>query len=208
MGGSAGDDEALLAALRAGDEQTFARLVQDWSGPMLRIASLHVGDQATAEDVVQETWTAVWRGLDRFRGESSLRTWVFRILVNRAKTSARQRQALPLPSFDGKPGPTVAPDRFQGAGERWPGHWRTTPDPWPEEAVLTAETHERVLAAIAALPPRQRAVISLRDVQGWDPAEVCAILDLTEGNQRVLLHRARAAVRAALAHALTAQDIS
>lgn len=208
MGGLAGGDEALLAALRAGDEQTFARLVQEWSGPMLRIAGLHVHDHATAEDVVQETWIAVWRGLDRFRGESSLRTWVFRILVNRAKTSARQRRALPLPSLDGEEGPTVSPGRFQGAGERWPGHWRTPPDPWPEEALLTAEARERVLAAIAVLPPRQRAVISLRDVHGWDPAEVCDVLDLTEGNQRVLLHRARAAVRAALARALTAQDIS
>lgn len=208
MGGSASEDEALLAALRAGDQQTFARLVQEWSGLMLRIAGVHVGDHATAEDVVQETWIAVLRGLDRFRGESSLRTWVFRILVNRAKTSARQPRALPLPSLDWEAGPTVSPDRFQGAGERWPGHWRTPPDPWPEEALLTAETHERVMAAIAALPPRQRAVISLRDVHGWGPSEVCAVLDLTEGNQRVLLHRARAAVRAALARALTAQDIS
>ncbi len=190
-------DQELVASLRAGDEGAFAGLVDGWSGWMLRLAREHVSTGAAAEDVVQETWLAVIRGLDGFRGEASLRTWVYRILVNQAKrrgvTDSRTVPFGILTSDDS--GPTVDPARFRGAGDAWPGHWRQSPDPWPEQVTLTREVHEVVNQALATLPARQRIVVALRDLEGHTAEEVRDLLDISAGNQRVLLHRGRAVVR-------------
>jgi RNA polymerase sigma-70 factor (ECF subfamily) len=158
-----------------------------------------VATAEAAEDVVQETWLAVIRGVDRFEGRSSLRTWVYRIMVNIAKTHGvkdSRTVAWSGPSEDDD-GPTVDPGRFQGLDEPYPGHWRRFPDAWPspESEVVWREARAMVDAAVADLPHRQRVVITLRDVDGYSSEEVCSILDITAANQRVLLHRARAAVR-------------
>jgi RNA polymerase sigma-70 factor (ECF subfamily) len=194
------DDHSLVASLRAGDEQAFAVLVDGWSASMLRLARDHVGTEGAAEEVVQETWLAVLEGLDGFRGEASLRTWVYRILVNQARRrGARDWRTVPFASLAPEElGPTVDPSRFQGAGERYPGGWRELPERWPEQVALTKEVQDVVLAALATLPPRQRTVVALRDVDGHTAQEVSALLGLTPGNQRVLLHRGRAVVRAHL----------
>ncbi len=193
----------LVAALRAGDETAFAELVRDYHASLLRVAQIYVSSRAVAEEVVQETWLGVLNGLDRFEERSSLKTWIFRILTNIAKTRAqREGRTLPLSALQDParvPEPAVDPDRFLDSEHaRWPGHWALKPQAWPEERLLAAETRERIGAAIEALPATQRAVIMLRDVQGWDTDEVCNALGLTETNQRVLLHRARSKVRAAL----------
>ena len=184
----------LLEALRAGDEDAFAQLVREYHPSLVRVARLYVPTQAAAEEVAAETWLAVLNGLDRFEGRSSLRTWIFRILTNIAKTRAvRDRRTLPFSALQDPAEPAVEPDRFSASGE-----WAAPPEPWPEAALLAAETRERLAEAIAALPPTQRAVITLRDVEGWSSEEVRNALDLSETNQRVLLHRARSKVRAAL----------
>jgi len=206
-------DADLVQALRAGNEAVFASLVDAWSPGMLRAARAFVGDAHAAEDVVQETWIALLRGIDRFEARASLRTWTYRILINIAKTRGRaDARVLPLADLAGwapdpDHGPTVDPGRFRGPDEAYPGHWRTAPQAWPtpESATLGAETRRLVADAVAALPERQRIVIVLRDVEGYDAEDVCQILDITAANQRVLLHRARAAVRAALADYLTPQ---
>jgi RNA polymerase sigma-70 factor, ECF subfamily len=199
------EDLELLARLRRGDEAAFAELVRRLYGPMLRLAMVHVGDRAVAEEVVQDAWVGVLRQLDRFEGRSSLRTWVLRIVGNRAKTRAvRERRTAPFSSFGGPEepgGPAVEPERFLAAGERWAGHWASPPRPWddvPEDRLLSLETRAEVERAVEVLPPAQRAVITLRDVEGMTAAETCQLLGLTEGNQRVLLHRARSKVRRAL----------
>jgi RNA polymerase sigma-70 factor (ECF subfamily) len=192
---------ALVAALRQGDEMTFAALLDAWSPGLLRTARSYVADPHTAEDVVQETWLAVLRGLDRFEGRAALRTWTYQILVNIAKARGqRDARVVPESSLE-VDGPTVDPSRFRGADEPYPGHWRTAPEPWPtpEANALDAETRRQLEAALDSLPIRQRAVITLRDVEGYEADEVCRILDITPGNQRLLLHRARSSVRAALA---------
>jgi RNA polymerase sigma-70 factor, ECF subfamily len=202
----AADDSELVARLRAGDEQAFADVVERWSRTMLHVARSHVSTDASAHEVVQETWLAVIRGLGAFEGRSSLRTWAFRILVNTAKTrGVKESRTVPLSSVgpDDGQGPTVDPDRFRGPDDAWPGHWTPhgSPQPWrtdPVAAVLRGEVRELVTAALETLPARQREVVVLRDVQGCDAAEVCDILGLTPENQRVLLHRGRARVRAAL----------
>jgi RNA polymerase sigma-70 factor (ECF subfamily) len=196
-------DAQLVAALRAGDEDAFRTLVRDWHSSMLRVAQIFVPSRAIAEEVVQEAWLRVLGAIDRFEGRSSLKTWVFRILVNTAKTRAqREGRSLPFSALNDParvPEAAVDPDRFLPEDhERFPGHWSVPPRELPEERLLAAETRERIASAIEALPPAQRAVISLRDVQGWTSDEVCNALDLTEVNQRVLLHRARAKVRQAL----------
>jgi RNA polymerase sigma-70 factor, ECF subfamily len=196
-------DRDLVEALRAGDEETFRRLVREWHAPLLRVAQIFVPSRATAEEVVQETWLRVLRALDRFEGRSSLRTWVFRILVNTAKTRAqRDGRVIPFSALQDAarmPEAAVDPDRFRPEDdERFPGHWSAPPRDLPEERLLAAETREVIAQAIETLPPSQRAVISLRDVEGWSSEEVRNALDLSEVNQRVLLHRARAKVRAAL----------
>ena len=199
------EDLELLARLRRGDEVAFAELVGRLYGPMLRLAMAHVGNRAVAEEVVQDAWVGVLRQLDRFQGRSSLRTWVLRIVGNRARTRAvRERRTLPFSSLDGpeEPGdPAVEPDRFLPAGERWAGHWASPPRSWrdvPEDRLLSRETRAEVERAVELLPPAQRAVIVLRDVEELTAAETCQLLGLTEGNQRVLLHRARSKVRRAL----------
>jgi RNA polymerase sigma-70 factor, ECF subfamily len=195
------DEPALVAALRAGDESAFVELVRRHQALMLRVARGYVRDARAAEDVVQETWIAVLEGIGRFEGRASIKTWLFRILVKRAITRAqRDGRQLPFSSFgDAEEGPTVDADRFLGPGhDRWPGHWAASPADWgalPEDRLLSREVLEHVRAAIDRLPPRQRDVIVLRDVGGFGAEEACAALDLSEGNQRVLLHRARAKVR-------------
>ena len=193
----------LLDALRAGDDGAFAALVREYHPSLVRVARIYVSTQAAAEEVAQETWLGVLRGLDRFEGRSSLRTWIFRILANIARTRAkRDGRTLPFSALQDParvPEAAVDPDRFLDPEHpRWPGHWAAKPEAWPEEALVAAETRERLAEAIEALPATQRAVISLRDVEGWSSEEVRNALDLSETNQRVLLHRARSKVRAAL----------
>jgi RNA polymerase sigma-70 factor (ECF subfamily) len=196
-------DAELLDALRAGDEEAFAALVREYHPSLVRVARMYVSSQAAAEEVAQEAWLGVLNGLPRFEGRSSLRTWIFRILTNIAKTRAkRDGRTLPFSALQDParvPEPSVDADRFlDPAHPRWPGHWAARPEPWPEDALLAAETRERLAEAIEALPATQRAVISLRDIEGWTSEEVRNALDLSETNQRVLLHRARSKVRAAL----------
>jgi len=202
----------LLDALRAGDEGTFTVLVREYHPSLLRVARMHVSTRASAEEVVQETWLAVLNGLDRFEGRSSLRTWVFRILTNIAKTRGQcDARAVPFSALAEAEGdePSVEPERFAPPGERWAGHWRSYPVRWdalPAERLLAAETLARVEEAIKALPPAQAQVITLRDVEGWSSEEVCSALEISETNQRVLLHRARSKVRGALDEYLTEAD--
>jgi RNA polymerase sigma-70 factor (ECF subfamily) len=196
-------DLALVEALRRGDETAFMMLVDRYQPSMLRIARMYVSTRAVAEEVVQETWLGVLKGLDTFEGRSSLRTWIFRILTNIAKTRGqREGRTLPFSALErpeGVPEPAVDPSRFLPPDhERWPGHWAARPEPWPEERLLATETRAVVDAAIERLPPAQRAVITLRDVDGWSAEETRNALDVTETNQRVLLHRARSKVRQAL----------
>ena len=196
------DDAALVAGLRAGDEQAFVALVRDYQAALLRLAEATVGSRAVAQEVTQDTWLAVMRGVDRFEGRSSLKTWLFRILVNRAKTRGqREARSVPFSSIGDGDEPAVDPERFQGEGEPHPGGWRQPPARWdgdPEERLLAGETRALILDTIEQLPPNQRAVITLRDVEGLSAEEACNVLGVSETNQRVLLHRARAKVRAAL----------
>jgi RNA polymerase sigma-70 factor (ECF subfamily) len=194
------DDRSLLAALRRGDEWAFAALVDGWSSSMLRLAREHVATESVAEEVVQETWLAVLKGLGRFRGDSSLRTWVYRILVNQAKKrGVREQRTVPFASLGpDDAGPSVDPSRFQGQDEQYPGGWREFPREWPEEVALSNEVREIVETALSTLPPRQRVVVTLRDLEGHDSDEVTVMLGITAGNQRVLLHRGRSVVRAHL----------
>jgi RNA polymerase sigma-70 factor, ECF subfamily len=200
------EERRLLEALRRGDESAFASLVESYSGSMLRIALMFVSSRAVAEEVVQEAWLGVLQGLERFQGRSSLRTWIFRILTNRAKTRAvREGRSVPFSSLardDAEGMPSVDPDRFLPADhEQWPGHWASPPQSWagiPESRLIAAETMAVIRGAIDTLASAQRAVITMRDVFGWTADEVCEALGVNEGNQRVLLHRARSRVRAAL----------
>jgi RNA polymerase sigma-70 factor, ECF subfamily len=201
-------DDVVVSRLRVGDEQMFAALVDAWSPGMLRAARAFVADGHTAEDVVQEAWLGVLRGIGSFQARSSLRTWAYRILVNIAKTrGARDARTVPMSSLaplDDDHAPTVDPARFRGPDDRWPGGWRQFPPEWPspEEEVVAAEMRRQLAAALAVLPARQRVVVSLRDVQGYSSEEVCAMLDISPGNLRVLLHRARASLRGTLEHRL------
>ena len=169
---------------------------------MLRAARAYVASDEAAEDVVQETWLAIIRGVDRFEGRSSLRTWAYRILVNIAKTrGVKDSRTIAWSSLDPEDfGPTVDPGRFQGPGDPQPGHWRRFPMAWPsaETEVVSGEVRHIIEAALADLPHRQRVVITLRDIDGYSSGEVCSILEISAANQRVLLHRARAAVRGRL----------
>ena len=199
-------DDELLDALRRGDERAYVALVRRYGGLMQRVALNYVRTAAVAEEVVQETWCAVIKGLDRFEGRAALKTWLFRILTNRAKTRGqREARSVPFSSLAGEDdgdGPAVDPDRFLSADHpHWPGHWAAGPAQWsavPHERLLAREVRGHIREAIDTLPERQQAVIVLRDVEGWPPEEVCDVLDVSEGNQRVLLHRARSKVRAEL----------
>ena len=195
-------DAALLVSLRAGDEDAFATLVTRYHASLKRVARAYVSTEAVAEDVVQETWLAVIDGLARFEERSSLKTWMFHILANKAKTrGARERRTVPFASLAGaEDEPAVSPERFQRPGDAWPGHWAAPPRPWedPERRLASLEAREHLRAAIAALPATQQAVLTMRDVEGLEAEEVCELLDVSAGNQRVLLHRARARVRSEL----------
>lgn len=192
------DERQLVAALREGDEFAFRALIEMYHAMLVRVARMYVSTQAAAEDVAAETWLAVVEGIHRFEERSSLKTWIFRILTNRAKTRGiREGRTLPFSSLEGDE-PAVGPERFHGGDHAWPGHWSAQPRGFPEERLLARETREVIGDAIAKLPATQRAVISLRDIEGWSAEEVCNALTLSETNQRVLLHRARSAVRAAL----------
>jgi RNA polymerase sigma-70 factor, ECF subfamily len=201
-GGSKDEDAALVARLREGDETAFAELIDRYGATMVRVAQMYVRDRATAEEVVQETWLAVLNGIDRFEGRSSLKTWLFRILTNRAKTRGeRDGRMIPFSSLAGAgedDEPSVDPDRFLGPDSAQPGAWAAPPRAWPEDRVLAQETLGVIEMAIEQLPETQREVIRLRDVEGWSPMEVADALEISDGNQRVLLHRARSKVRAAL----------
>ncbi|WP_285481264.1 RNA polymerase sigma factor [Amycolatopsis sp. NBRC 101858] len=196
-------DDELVAALRAGDGAAFADVLDAWSSSMLRLARSFVSTHATAEEVVQDTWLAVVQGLGAFEGRSSVKTWVYRILVNTAKKrGAREKRSVPWTSLlpgDEDHGPTVDPGLVRGPGGA--GQWREVPEAWasPEKTALALEVREVITGALAELPARQRAVISLRDVADHTAEEVCEILQITAANQRVLLHRARAVVRERLA---------
>lgn len=201
-------DDALLQALREGDDQVFCDLVERWSGIMLRVALSYVASRAMAEDVVQDAWLTMLRSLDRFEGRSTFRTWILGIVVNLARSRARaERRTAPLSSESD--GPTVDPARFLPADHpRWPRHWAVEPVAWhtPEEDLLAGETRTVILEAIDSLPAAQRDVLVLRDVEGLGSTEVCTVLHLTAANQRVLLHRARSRVRHALEHYFAARE--
>jgi RNA polymerase sigma-70 factor (ECF subfamily) len=208
-GGSDSQSE-LLERLRSGDRTAFAELVDGWSPALLRVALLYVSTRASAEEIVQDTWLAVISQLDRFEGRSSLKTWVFRILENLARTRGR-REARSVPWSTAFPEPrepeegraTVDPRRFRGPEDRWPGGWTLVgrPTPWqppPEDAVVSGDLRRHLGDALAELPERQRTVVELRDVHGLSSDEVCERLALSPANQRVLLHRGRARLRARL----------
>jgi RNA polymerase sigma-70 factor (ECF subfamily) len=187
------DDMKLLQRLRAGDEQAFVVLVRRYHDSMIRLASSFVPSRAVAEEVVQDTWMGVLRGIGGFEGRSSFRTWMFRILVNRAKTAgARERRSVAI----GDTGPAVDQSRFDEAGS-----WVAPPEQWIEDVddrLRAGKLADRVRSAIEELPARQREVVTLRDVEGLSSDEVCHVLEITDGNQRVLLHRGRSRVRQVL----------
>lgn len=194
-------DEVLVEQLRAGDETAFRLMLDAWSRSMLRLARSFVSTNATAEEVLQDTWLAVIRGLDGFQGRASLRSWVYRILINTAKDRGRKEsRTLPWTSLapEGS-GPTVEPTRSQRPDDAYPGHWCTGAGSvsWlmPEGAALAAEVRAVIAAALEELPTRQRAVVMLRDVEGYEVQEVCSLLEISHGNQRVLLYRGRTFVR-------------
>ena len=199
------DDQVLVASLTRGDGAAFEWLLDRYGASLLRLARSYVSTAAAAEEAVQETWLAVITGIDRFEQRSSLKTWLYRILINVARSKGvREHRSVPFASLTDELAvgqPTVDPARFVGAGDAGAGMWAAPPVPWdeePEGRLLAAETLAVVEAAIAALPAQQARVLRLRDVDGWSSTEVCNALDLSETNQRVLLHRARAKVRQAL----------
>jgi len=205
-GKASAEDLALVRRLLAGDEAAFTHLVERYHGSLLRLAQVFVANRAVAEEVVQETWLAVLNGLHAFEGRSALKSWIFTILTNRAKTRAvREKRFIPFSELSGpgmKDEPVFEPDRFTsgGAWSRPPRRWD---DDTPEKLLLRRETLALVEKTMAGLPSRQRAVVTLRDVEGLDAVEVCDILELSEANQRVLLHRARSKVRTVLERHLT-----
>lgn len=193
-------DHELVERLRAGDEAAFTELVDTYGAALLGVARMYVKDRAAAEEVVQETWLGVLQGIDRFEERSSLKTWIFRILTNRAKTRGeREGRTVPFSALGGADDEaSVDPDRFLGPEDAQPGAWAAPPRAWPHEAALDRETLAVIKMAIEMLPPAQREVIRLRDVLGFTAEEVAEALQISGGNQRVLLHRARSKVRAAL----------
>ncbi|MGA8725852.1 MAG: sigma-70 family RNA polymerase sigma factor [Acidimicrobiales bacterium] len=191
------DDAHLIEGARAGDEQAFVRLVERYQGPLVRLARAYVPTDAVAEEAVQETWMGVVRGIDRFEGRSSFKTWLFRILVNRARSAgAREPRDIPLDQH----GRSVPPERFDDRGA-----WAHPIEPWEQsdDRLVAASWSKSLVAALAQLPPRQREVVLLRDVEGLESGEVCDVLGITEGNQRVLLHRGRSRLRGTLENELT-----
>jgi RNA polymerase sigma-70 factor (ECF subfamily) len=207
---TAAEEAELVARLRAGDEHAFGALVDEHYGMMLAVARGYVRTRAVAEEVVQEAWLGVLKGIERFEARSSLKTWIMRIVVNIAiSRGEREARSVPFSTFASDEGdePVVDPDRFRDQSDGFPGHWRAYPGNWaslPDEALLGRETLDVVMRAIEELPDAQRVVITMRDVAGCGAEEVCGALDVSEGNQRVLLHRARSHVRGALERHLDA----
>ena len=183
-------DAELIGQLRAGDEDAFVALAEKYRPVMLSLALGYVPSRAVAEEVVQDTWIGVLRGIGRFEHRSTFRTWLFRIVINRAvSAAARERRSVPVDAME----PVVGVSRFDALG-----NWAVPPEPWAdqvEDRVMAAKMAARILAAIGELPPRQREVVTLRDVQGLNSAEVCSALDISDANQRVLLHRGRSWLR-------------
>ena len=201
---TASEEADLVARLRGGDERAFEALVDRHYATMLAVARGYVRTRAIAEEVVQEAWLGVLNGIDRFEGRSSLRTWIMRIVVNIAiSRGEREARSVPFSTLASEESdePAVDPERFRGQNDGFPGHWRAYPGNWaslPDDALLGRETLGVVMSAIEELPDAQRLVITMRDVAGCTPEEVCGALDVSDGNQRVLLHRARSHVRGAL----------
>jgi RNA polymerase sigma-70 factor (ECF subfamily) len=199
-------EQAQLQALRRGDEVAFQQLVAAYHPMMVRLAQMYVDDRHTAEDVAQEAWLGMLRGLERFEGRSSLKTWLLTIVSNLAKTRGkREKRSVPFAFFanydQDTDEPAVPSERFRAAGDRYAGHWAAKPAPWhfdPEANALNVEVRNFLEMAIERLPAQQRVVLTLRDIQGWTADEVCNALGIAETNQRVLLHRARSKVRRAL----------
>lgn len=201
-------EQRLIERLREGDEAAYAELVAAHTPMMLRVARGYVASHEVAEEVVQETWIALLRGVGGFEGRSALRTWLFKVLVNIAKARGvrdHHREVAELSTYPG--GGTVDPRRFRPSTDpEWPGHWSVPPTPWPETpegSVLESEMMAVTRRELDRLPDRQRAVVALRDVLGLDAEEVCTLLSLTQANQRVLLHRGRARIRECLADYVT-----
>lgn len=205
-----------VARLRRGDESAFGEVISAYTPALLGVALAHVRTRAVAEEVVQETWLGVLKGLDRFEGRSSLKTWIFKILMNIAITrGVRESRSVPFSSLAQREADAfdepVDPSRFFPADhDRWPGHWALAPTRWetPEGALLAGETHDCILRTVEELPPAQRTIITLRDIHGWPPEEVCDVLGVSDGNQRVLLHRARSKVRSAVERYFGAMEVT
>ena len=195
-------EEEVLEGLRHGDEAAFAALVDKHHTSMIRVARLYVESAAAAEEVAQEAWLGVLQGLGRFQGRCALKAWIFSIVANCAKSrGARDKRTVPLSSLaqDDGDGASVEPERFLDGGHpRWPGHWCEPPEAWNEDELVSRETLAAIRAAMENLPPTQRAVMTMRDVEGLGSEETCQVLGISEANQRVLLHRARSKVRKAL----------
>jgi RNA polymerase sigma-70 factor, ECF subfamily len=196
-------DEQIVSALRAGDEHVFRDLYERNYPVMKRVVRGYVDSEAVAEEIVQETWMAILTGIGRFEGRSALSTWIFSILINQAKShNSRERRALPFSSIAsrGDEEPALDTDRFQKDDEAWPGHWATPPRPWqkPERRLLSLEVRAQLKEALRQLPDRQRVIVGLRDIEGLSAEEVCELLEISQQNQRVLLHRGRSRLRGVL----------
>jgi RNA polymerase sigma-70 factor, ECF subfamily len=197
------DESGLIAALRDGDQTVFAQLVDQHTPSMLRVARGYVSSREIAEEVVQETWIALIKGIAGFHGRSSLRTWLFSVMINIAKARGLRERRDADAAIKAYTGGTVDPARFRGTDDPYPGHWKPDDVPsafpdTPEGSVLGDELIAVTRRELDRLPERQRAVVTLRDMLGFDSAEVCELLDISTANQRVLLHRGRAAVRQVL----------
>lgn len=196
------DDGDLVARLRLGDEAAFSLLVDRYHASMVRLARSYVSTETAAEDVVGDTWMAVVQGIERFEGRSSVKTWLFRILINRAKTrGVKESRSVPFSSLGDDDHHTVDPDRFLDESHRWGGYWSVHPSSWrngPESRAMSGEIRQSLGRALDALPAMQQAVVTLRDVHGLQAREVCEALEVSEANQRVLLHRGRSRMRTAL----------
>ena len=197
------EDRALVERLRAGDERTFLEVVETNHRTMVRVAMGYVSSEAVAEEVVQEAWVGILQGLDKFEGRCPLRAWMIRILVNCAKMrGGREARSVPFSALETEDseGQRRPAESFRPPDDpRWPGHWAHAPERWADERLADAEALARIREEIDKLPPNQRQVITLRDIEDWESVEVCEALGISEANQRVLLHRARTRVRQALA---------
>lgn len=199
-----GEESRLLDGLRAGDESAFVELVDRYAGAMLRVARLYVRNESVAEEIVQEAWLNMFKAIESFEGRSSLRTWLFAILANCARKRLKtEGRSVPIASLGGNTDELSVPEErfFPSTHPRWAGMWSTLVDAWdkvPDEELLGGEAREQLRSAVAVLPHRYATVFMLRDVEGWSSREVSDLLEISPENQRVLLHRARTRIRAAL----------